>query len=200
LSVSYAKLEEECAGLRTVVDTLRHEKLEAVNEVTTIRTKFQVYLVRHRKKLHKFRANLEAAVNEIGVKCLTYPGKCSTIGEVIEWFDKEIQALSNAIVRANKNFLCYCIAGVLRMLYDNDCGHVEELQTIMNSCNASILHDIPDEIGKLSGCIVRKWWSTYGLPYVTEIFCITPEERMLQSFLISHLVHPMLMLTSAFVV
>jgi hypothetical protein len=38
--VNYAKLEEECACLRTVVDTLRHEKTEVVNEVTSIHVKF----------------------------------------------------------------------------------------------------------------------------------------------------------------
>jgi hypothetical protein len=64
------------------------------------------------------------------------PRKNSTIGEVIGWFDKEIQTLPTAIMKANKNFLCYCIAGVLRLLYENGCSHVEELQTIMNSSNA----------------------------------------------------------------
>jgi hypothetical protein len=65
------------------------------------------------------------------------------------------------------------------MLYDNDCSYVEELQTIMNSCDASILDGIPDEIGKLYGRIVRKWWATHGLPYVIEIFHITLEVKML---------------------
>jgi hypothetical protein len=31
LFVDYAKLEEECVGLRTAVDTLEHEKTEAMN-------------------------------------------------------------------------------------------------------------------------------------------------------------------------
>jgi hypothetical protein len=93
-----------------------HEKTEAVNEVTTIHMKFHEYRVRHSKKLHKFHAKLEAVINEIGLKCLSYPGKGSTFGEVIEWFDKEIQALANTIAKAIQNFLCYCIIGVLRML------------------------------------------------------------------------------------
>jgi hypothetical protein len=56
------------------------------------------------------------------------------------------------------------------MLYKNHCGHVEELQTIMNSCDASILDDILDEIGKLSWWIIRKWWATHGLPYIMGVF------------------------------
>jgi hypothetical protein len=110
---------------------------------------------------------------------MPYLGKKSTIGEVIEWFDKEIQEMSSAIAKANKNFLCYYLAGVLTMHYENaDCGHVEGLQTIMNSCDASILDDIPEEIEKLSRCIVRKWWASHGMPYVMELFCVTPEVRM----------------------
>jgi hypothetical protein len=76
-------------------------------------------------------------------------------------------------------FLCYCLARVLRMLYKNvDCDHVEGLQTIMKSCDASILDYIPDKIGKLSGRIIRKWWASHGLPYVTELFHVTPKVRM----------------------
>jgi hypothetical protein len=109
LSVNCGKMEEECAGLRTAVDTLKQEKTKAVAareaEITTIWTKFQDYCVCHRKKLHEFWTNLERAVNKIGVKCLPYPGKSSTIGKVIGWFDKEIQALPTTIMKANRNFL-----------------------------------------------------------------------------------------------
>jgi hypothetical protein len=135
--------------------------------------------VHHREKLHEFLANMEKAVNEIGVQCMPYPGKNSTISKFVGWFDKEIQAMPSAIAKANNNFLCYYIAGVLRMLYESaNCSHIEELQTIMNSCNASILDDIPDDLGKLSRRIVRKWWASHGLPYVTDLFRITPEVRM----------------------
>jgi hypothetical protein len=109
----------------------------------------------------------------------TISRKNSTIGEVVEWFDKEIQSLSGAIANVNKNFLCYCIAGILRLLYENaNCGHIEGLEAIMNSCYASILDDIPEEIGKLSGCIVRKWWGSHGLLYVIDVFHVIPEVRI----------------------
>jgi hypothetical protein len=82
-------------------------------------------------------------MNEIGVRRLPYPGKGSAIGEIVEWFDKEIQALPGAIMKADKNFLCYCLAGVLTMLYENaSSGHLEGLEAIMNSCDASLLDDI----------------------------------------------------------
>jgi hypothetical protein len=72
-------------------------------EITTVHKTFQDYRVRHHKKLCEFWVNLEKEVNENGVRCLPYPGKNSTIGKVVEWFDKEIQVLSVVIARAKKN-------------------------------------------------------------------------------------------------
>jgi hypothetical protein len=83
--VDYGKLEVECVGLCTAVDMLGQEKAEAVAahkaEITTIHTKFKDYHVHHRKKLHEFRTNLDKAVNEIGVKCLPYPGKIAPLAK-----------------------------------------------------------------------------------------------------------------------
>jgi hypothetical protein len=76
--------------------------------------------------------------------------KGSGIDEIVKWFHKKIHVLPGTITKVNKNFLCYCLAGVLRMLYKNACcGHLEGLEAIMNSCDASLLDDIPNEIAKL---------------------------------------------------
>jgi hypothetical protein len=118
-------------------------------------------------------------VNEIGVWCMSYPGKGSTIGEIVEWFDKEIRALPGAITKENKNFLCYCLVGALRMLYENaNCGHLEGLEAIMNSYDVSLLNDIPEEIVKFLRRIVKRWWSSHGLPYVTDVFRVVLEVRV----------------------
>jgi hypothetical protein len=53
-------------------------------------------------------------------------------------------APSARIVKANKTFVCYTVVEVLWMLYDNGCDRIEGLQTIMSSCDASILEDLPD--------------------------------------------------------
>jgi hypothetical protein len=123
--------------------------------------------------------NLEKAVNEIGVRCLPYPGKMSTIGEVITWFDMKIQALPSTIAKANKKFLVYCLVGVLKMLYENaKCRHLDRLDAIMTSCDASILDEIPNEIARLLACIIKRWWSSHGFPYVTDVFHIEPAVRI----------------------
>jgi hypothetical protein len=86
-------------------------------------------------------------VNEIGVQCQPYPRKKTTIDEVIAWFNKEIRAPPSAITEANKNFLVYCLVGVLKMLNEGvECDHLDGLDAIMNLCDASILDEIPDDI------------------------------------------------------
>jgi hypothetical protein len=169
--LGYTKLEKECASLRTAAETLSQEKTEAVAARVT---KFEDYRVRHRKKLHGFQINLEKVVNEFGVKCLPYPGENNTIGEVVGLFDEENKALPTAIAKENKNSVYYCLVGILQMLYEIGCGHVEGLQAVMASCDASILEDLLDEIAKLTGRIVKKWWTEHGLPHVTDRFRITP--------------------------
>jgi hypothetical protein len=126
LSMDRKKLDEECVGLCTAVETLEQEKTRDVAAREIEHKKIQDYHVHHCKKLCELRVNLKGVVNEIGVQCLPYPGKGSSIGEIVEWFEKEIQALPNAITKANKNFLCYCLVGVVRMLYESaNCDHLE---------------------------------------------------------------------------
>jgi hypothetical protein len=156
LSLAYGKLEEECTGRHTVVEMLGQGKTEVETAHEAESKRFQDYCIHHRKKLCELQMNLESVMNEIGIRCLPHPGKGSTISEIVEWFDKEVGALSGAIMKANKNFLCYCLGGVLRMMYERmNCDHLDRLEAIMNSSDASLLDDIPDEIAKLSGRIVR---------------------------------------------
>jgi hypothetical protein len=123
LSVKHGKLEKECASLRAAIDTLGQEKAKATTDheaaLVTEHKKFRDYHIDHHKKLRELQVNLEKAVNENGMRCLPHPGKNSTIDEIVKWFDKEIQALPGVIFKANKNFLCYNLIGVLKMLYES---------------------------------------------------------------------------------
>jgi hypothetical protein len=108
LSVSWEELERECTCLRTAIDTLRREKAQVVidreADVAVERKNFRDYHLCHHWKLCEVRVSLESVVNEIGVRCLPYPGKGSTINKIVTWFDNEIKVLLNAIAKANKIF------------------------------------------------------------------------------------------------
>jgi hypothetical protein len=61
--------------------------------------------------------------------------------------------------------------------------HIDGLGAVVNSCDASILDEVPDDIAKLSTHIVKRWWSSYDLPYVTEAFHIKPIVRLVIALL-----------------
>jgi hypothetical protein len=60
------------------------------------------------------------------------------------------------------------------MLYENGCGHVEGLQTIMSSCDASILEYLPEEIEKQRSPCEEMVGRT--CPMLQSVF--TPEVRI----------------------
>jgi hypothetical protein len=99
--------------------------------------------------------------------------------KIIAWFAKEIQALPDAIGKANKNFLVYCLIRVLKMLQEHArCSHVVGLETIMAACDASIFYGVPADVMRIAAHVVKKRWSSYGLPYVTDLFRIELEVRL----------------------
>jgi hypothetical protein len=80
--------------------------------------------------------------------------------------------------------LVYSLVGVLKMLRGHtNYHHIDGLGAVMNSCDASILDEVPDDIAKLSTRIIKRWWSSYGLPYVTEAFRIELAVRLVIALL-----------------
>jgi hypothetical protein len=51
------------------------------------------------------------------------------------------------------------------MLARVECGHLPELQKLAISCDPSLRHDIPEDLGKIARRLVRNWWTNHGLPY-----------------------------------
>jgi hypothetical protein len=48
----------------------------------------------------------------------------------------------------------------------------------MSACDDSVLDEIPDDLAKLTSCIVKRWWASHALPYVTDIFHVEKEVRL----------------------
>jgi hypothetical protein len=72
--------------------------------------------------------------------------------------------MSSTFAMANRNFACYAIVGVLRMLQDSGCEHLLGMQLVMSACDASVLDGLPLELMKLTCHLVRKWWVEHGFP------------------------------------
>jgi hypothetical protein len=51
----------------------------------------------------------------------------------------------------------------------------------MTTCDASIFDDVPADILKISARMIKKWWSSYGPPYVTEVSHVRLEVKFFDS-------------------
>jgi hypothetical protein len=54
------------------------------------------------------------------------------------------------------------------MLAGVECGHLSELKKLVLSCNDSLLHDVPDDVGRIVKRLMKNWWVKHGLPYCMQ--------------------------------
>jgi hypothetical protein len=54
------------------------------------------------------------------------------------------------------------------MLAGVKCGHLSELWKLAISCNASILHDVPEDLGKIAGKLLCNWWTNHRMSYCMQ--------------------------------
>jgi hypothetical protein len=50
------------------------------------------------------------------------------------------------------------------MLNDEGCQELGRLRDLVASHDVVVLQDVPEDVRKLAGWIVRKWWKSHGLP------------------------------------
>jgi hypothetical protein len=67
---------------------------------------------------------------------------------MLEWFQMEVQSLPTFFTECSKNITCFTLIGVFKMLARVECDHLPELKKLALSCDASLLHDVPDDNGK----------------------------------------------------
>jgi hypothetical protein len=120
------------------------------------------------KKLASLCHDMEKSVTLLGGCCFHFPATKATVSDMLEWFRTEVQAPPTAFAESNQNITCFAVAGVLRMLAGVECGHLSELKKVAISCNTSLLHNVPDDLAKIAGTLVRNWWSNHGLPYCIQ--------------------------------
>jgi hypothetical protein len=75
-----------------------------------------------------------------------------------------VNSVPDTIWRLNDNFTILGIDGVLNMLNGKGCQELGWLHDLAGSRDAMVLEDIPEDVHKLVGRIVQKWWKPHGLP------------------------------------
>jgi hypothetical protein len=51
------------------------------------------------------------------------------------------------------------------MLVGVECEHLSELKKLDLSCDALIMHDLPNDIGRITKKLMKNWWTNHGLSY-----------------------------------
>jgi hypothetical protein len=51
------------------------------------------------------------------------------------------------------------------MLIGVDCKQLPELKKLALSCDAWLLQDVPDDLGRIAKKLVKNWWTNHGLSY-----------------------------------
>jgi hypothetical protein len=86
----------------------------------------------------------------------------------LEWFQAEVVVIPTAFAECNKNITCYTLIGIFRMLVGEGCEHLLKLKKLTLSCDASLLKDFPEDLGRIAKKLVKNWWTKHGLPYCVQ--------------------------------
>jgi hypothetical protein len=117
-----------------------------------------------RKKLAELRRDTEELVAALGARCEDFPVTDATVSNLLDWFRMEVRALPTSFAECNENIICFALVGVFMMLAGVECKHLPKLKKLALSCDASILHDVLNDIGRIAKKHVENWWTNHGLP------------------------------------
>jgi hypothetical protein len=156
LSSDYDGLRKDFNDLWTSHAAVVQEKADLEKTERGKEQQFQNLL---RKKLAELRRD---------TRCKDFPATDVIVSNLLDWFRMEVWALPTSFVECNKNITCFALVGIFKMLMGVKCEHLSELKKLALSCNASILHDVSDDIGRIAKKLMRNWWTNHGLPYCMQ--------------------------------
>jgi hypothetical protein len=165
LTSDYEGLRRDFDDLRTSHDAVVKEKADLEKMECEKVQRFQKSL---HNKLAELRVDMEATVATLGGQCMDFPSTNTTVTDFLEWFWMEVQALPIASSECNENITYFALIGVIKMLAGVECGHLPELKRLMLSCDDSLLHNVPDDVGCITKRLVKNWWVKHGLLYCMQ--------------------------------
>jgi hypothetical protein len=118
--------------------------------------------VRHRlRTLHDVVAS---SFGEVNAWCFPFPARNVKVEDLINWVGEEVKAMPRTLWQLNDNFVVVAVEGVLNMLQGTGYPELPQLRELAASSNVSIVEDIPADVQRLAGRLIRKWWKNHGLP------------------------------------
>jgi hypothetical protein len=99
---------------------------------------------------------------------MDFPSTNTVVTDFLEWFRTEVQAVPIAFSECLENITYYTLIGVFKMLAGVECGHLPELKKLALSCDDSLLHDVPNDVGWIEKKLVKNQWVKHGLSYCMQ--------------------------------
>jgi hypothetical protein len=121
------------------------------------------YLQTMRHWLHELHEAVASWFEEVKAQCLPFPDKGAKLEEMIDSVVGEVKAIPGTVWRLSDNFTVLGIEGVLCMLNDKGCQELGRLHDLASSRDVVVLEDVPEDVHRLVGRIVWKWWKPHGL-------------------------------------
>jgi hypothetical protein len=165
LTSDYEGLCRDFDDLCTSHDTVVKQKADLEKTEREKARRFQNSL---RKKLVELWIDMEATVDALGSDAWIFPPP--TLLSPIFWsgFRWRSRLYPSPFSECNENITCFALIGVFKMLAGVECGHLPELKKLVLSCDDSLLHDVPDDVGRIAKRLVKNWWVKHGLTYCMQ--------------------------------
>jgi hypothetical protein len=115
-------------------------------------TEYHQNVCRWLRELHEMVA---LSFDKVKAQCLPFPNKGAKIEEMIDWVAGEVKPVPDTVWQLNDNFAILGIEGIFNMLNGEGCQELGRLHDFAASRNAAVLQDVPEDVRKLAGQIVR---------------------------------------------
>jgi hypothetical protein len=115
-------------------------------------------------RLRDLHETLASSFNKVKAQCMPFSNKGVIVEKMINWVGEEIKAVLDTLWRLNDNFVVLDIESVLNMLHSEECQELSRLHGLAASRDAVVLENVPKDVCKQAGRIVRRWWKPHGLP------------------------------------
>jgi hypothetical protein len=146
-------------GLHRDFDDLQTSHAAVVKDRANLenveRAKAQWFHNQLRKKLAELWHDMEESIAMLGGDAWIFSTTNATVSDMLEWFRTEVQSFSTTITECNENITCFALIGAFKMLAGVECGHLPELKKSALLCDASLLHDVRDDLGKIARRVVK---------------------------------------------
>jgi hypothetical protein len=164
MTSAYEDLKKDFDEVRSLHVVVVKEKANLEKTECEKARQFQNSLL---KKLAKLHRDTEASVVALEGRYVEFPADAS-VSNLLEQFWVEVAAMPTTFAKCNENITCYMLIGIFRMLVGEGCEHLPELKKLDLSCDASLLEDFSEDLGRIAKRLVKNWWTKHSLPFCMQ--------------------------------